>query len=384
MLIKVKNSLDTLAQSTYLSQPTAVGAGTFPVSNINGGAASWAIQLGKTGEEKSEVLLLSASTPSGTALVTTGTARYDHPTDTPVYFTKYDQIVFKVSTTGTAGAATAISGGTVTITPDGTATVFDHTTGASTYAYKSAFYSSVLAVSSSDSDWQTPSGFTFYSKAKIRQRIRSKLFDSSYIPLDSDIDDWINEWLETMTNAAINVNKDYSLGTVDVTFSGTAQLGTITATDYKDVRRVWMTTDGVSWHNASKKDIINIEPNAQYSDSMPKYFFQGDNIIGRVPNDTSATARLVYYKTSPVLANETDELPVVMRAYTKSFIDYGESQARKRDGKIPEAQTLEQSAKNDRSTGLAAFVKHITPRAFTGVTFVEEVEPTSGEDGMYY
>lgn len=378
MLIKAKNNLTDVAQNTYLSSSVSAGGTALPVQNIAGFNASWAVQIGRTGEQQTEIKLLSASTPSGTQLTTTGTVTYDQPQDTPVFAIKYDKMIFKRSTDGTAGTATAMTGGTVNITPSSVYTAFDDTTGASTYAYKVAFYNSVLATSSSDSDWITPAGFSFYSLAKLRSRIRAKFFDSSFIPTDEQIDDWINEWLEVMTNAAIKVNKDYAIGTVDVAYSGTAQLGTITATDYKDVRRVWY-IDGSGTTPATKKDLTGFSPNEQFTAANPHYFFQGDNIIGRLPNDAAGTLRIAYYKMNPVLVNDTDELPVSMRSYTKSFVDYGYAQGLHKDGKASEGEIRENRAEKGKND----FIKEITPRAFTGTVYVDTVEAIDGDDSLY-
>lgn len=380
MLIRAKNNLTDIAQNTYLSSAVSAGAGTLPVQNIAGFNASWAIQLGRTGEQQTEIKLITASAPTGTALLTTAVTTYDQPQDTPVFAIKYDKMIFKRSTSGTAGTATAMTDGTVNITPNSLYTSFDDTTGASTYAYKVAFYNSVLTTSSSDSDWITPAGFSFHSLAKIRERIRGKLFDSSYIPTDDTISDWVNEWLEVMNNAAVSVNKDYSLGTTTVSYSGTAQLGTITATDFKDVRKVEFTTDGNTYYQASKKGLTEFSPNEAFVATKPYFFYQGDNVLGRLPYDVSGTARIIYYKNQTVLVNDTDTLPISMQPYTKSFVDYGLAQALAKDGKGAEAQLAENramAAKNE-------FIRQITPRSHTGPVFVESVEPLDGADSLYY
>ena len=214
MLVRARNTLDTTALSSNLTNNTAIGASTLPVQNINSFSASWAVQLGRTKEENAEIVVLGTATPSGTALALSGTARYAHNIDTPVYATKFDKIIFKRSTAGTSGTATAMTNGTVTITPDSEYTQFDDTTALSTYAYKAAYYNSVTVEVSSDSDWITPTGFSFYSLAKLRQRSKDAIYNAGYIKSDEVIDDWINEWQEQMGNSAIKVNESYALGTV--------------------------------------------------------------------------------------------------------------------------------------------------------------------------
>lgn len=379
MIIRVNNSLADQSPRTYLSSNVSSGGTAYPVRNINTFQASWGVQIGATGQEQSEVLVLGTATPSGTALNTTANGAYDHPVDTPVYAIKYDQVIFKVSTSGTAGTATAITGGTLTIQADGQYTQFDHTAGDSSYAYKTQFYNSVTGSVSAESDWFTPSGPTFYSLKKLRDRVKNKLVSANYIKDDETIDDWINEWMDSMNNTAIKVNRDYAIGTVDVAFSGTAELGTITSTDFVDVRRVWM-IDSSGTYAAQQMTQNDFYPSEVYNNTNPFYYMQGDNIIGRRPASTDGTARISYYKIRAKLTNDTDELPVVMRGYTKSFVDYC----------LGEAYYLDQKTDlGDRYNGKAVqeknmFENEITPRHKSGPEYIREVEVTSVEDYDFY
>lgn len=375
MLIRSRNLLAESALQSYLSTSVNAGGTALPVQNIAGFKLSQAIQIGKTGTEKAEVLMLHTSAPSGTALNTTGTIKFDHAADIPVYQIKFDQVVFKRSTSGTAGTATAMTDGTVTITPDQDFTEFDDTTATSAYAYKVAYRNSVTGEVSSDSDWITPAGFSFYSLAAMRRRIRSKLFNANFIPTDDIVNDWVNEYLEIMNGAIIDVNRDYAIGTVDIGYSGTAELGTITASDFKELRRAWHTTDGVNFYKATRMDLTGYEPNQTFSSSEPYFYYQGDTVVGRKPADASGTMRIAYYKLNPVLTNDTDELPVPMRAYTKGFVDYGVAQALYKDNKPDEAARREEIA----YAVVAKFVSQVAPRSQDGpVTMIYE-EPLEGE-----
>lgn len=366
MIIKARNLLDTVAVNTYLSQLESVGAGTVHVKNINSFNANWAIQFGKTNEEQSEIALISASAPSGTTLVLTGTTRFEHPTDTPVYSTKYDQMIFKRSTTGTSGVATPMTDGTVNITPDSLYTQFDDTSGAANYAYKTCYYSSVLLGSSSDSDWLTSAGYDFYSLAKLRQRVKDKLLNPSFIGDDSVIDDWLNEWHEKMTNIVIDVNQDYAIGTADISFSGTTELGTITSADFKQIRKIEYTEDNENWYNANKMTLTEFYHNQTFHYTNPFFYMMGDNVIGRKPADSSGTMRLYYYKINPVLSNETDLLPTPMRMYTQSYVDYALSQAYYKDNKPELATPREASARE----AMERFKRELAPRNKTGPLYV--------------
>lgn len=377
MLIKVINNLELNNPYSYLSTGEASGATTLRVQNINAFQASSAVQIGKTGEEQSEIQMLGTSVPSGTAISITSSTLYDHPVDVPVYFTKFDKVIFKRSTSGTAGTATPLANGTISITPDGTVTVFDDTTGAATYAYRTQYYNSVTSEVSSESDWITPAGFSFYSLSKIRQRILSKLFGSGFLGDPSLVDDWINEWLEKMTNVAIDVNKDYSLGTVNVSF-GTSGLGTISATDFKEVRKIWVSFNGVDTFQSTKMDNTGFQPNEIFSTTHPFHYFTGDSSFGIKPENSGGTASVTYYKLTPVLVNDTDELPVSMRGYTKSFVDYGLSQAYFMDEKDQKAMSF----LNQALEGLAVFRQEITPRSKSGAVMMTIVNDVNAEGDL--
>lgn len=370
MIIKVSNTLSSTAPKTYLTSTVSQGSVAMPVLNTAGFAPSWAVQIGDTGQEQAEIKVLTSGALSGTSLTSTAGLSFDHPEDTPIYATKYDQVIFMRSTTGTAGTATPITGGTVTIQPDSLYTQFDDTSGAVTYAYKTAYYSSVLGGTSTVSDWLTTSGYSFYSLASLRNRAKSKLYSAKYVNDPDDWNMWANEWLEQMNNAMVDVNEDYRLGTVDVSFSGTADLGTISATDFKYPRRVWYTTDGVTFYKANHMDLNGYTPGQVFNATNPYFYMQGENVMGRQPYDTSGTMRVVYYKETPIMVNDTDEIPLVMRDYTKSFVDYMVSQAMNKDGK--DGSDKEASAVGQ----MGLFKTQISPHNRSEPTQVAIVEDT--------
>lgn len=365
MIIKTRNTLADESPKTFLSQSLASGGTTSSVRNINDFNDNWAIQIGATGHEKTEIAVVNGNPASGE--IDHDAVDYNHPTDTPVYSIKYDKVIFKRSTDGTAGTASAITNGTVDYAADSEFTQFDDTSGSTSYAYKASFYSSALATESPDSDWLTSQGFPWYSLGKMRQRVK----DKSVANVDDFIlDDWINEWYGEMRNTAINVNEDYFLGTTDVSFSGTTQLGTITDTNYVNPRRVWLTVDGSNWYRATKKEINDIDPNDEYYDTVPYFFIQSDNVIGRLPHDSNGTARIVFYSLGTTLTDDTDELPASMRGYTKSFVDYALSQAAYKDNRPQEALVLEQKA----GTAREDFKNKITPMDRSGNKELDIVE----------
>lgn len=379
MIVTIKNTLALNAAKTYLSNGEVQGTNVLRWKNANGFSPSWGVQVGETGEEQTEVVLLGTATPAGTAGTLTANDSYEHPPDTPLYAIKYNQVVFERATAGTLGTATPMTNGTIPYAADGTVTGFDDTTGTTGYAYRVFFRNSVLgtAYDTPESDWLTPSGFAFYSLAKLRERIKAKLWSANYIT-DPILTDWVNEWKDEMTNAVVAVNEDYALGTVNVGF-GTNGLGTITSTDFREVRRLWITYDGSTKFRSTKMDINGFLPDEVFNSTHPYHAYLGDNVLVIKPSDSAGTAEVVYYKNNAQLANDTDELPIPMRGYTKSFINYGLAQALKKDGKRDEAdkELVEAIAAKTQ------FVSELAPRDKTGQTYINVVESVSGEDGYW-
>lgn len=366
MILRVKNLLDQTAQVTYLTQKENLAGTTLHVQNTNGASDNWALQVGKTGEEKSEVVLMSGAVASGTTFNLATATVNDHPTDTPVYAVKYDKIIWERSTAGTSGTAAPFA--TTVIQPDNDFTLYDDTSGAATYGYKVRYLNSATNGSSSQSDWITSGGYDYYSLGKMRQRIKDKLFSTGFIGEDDIIDDWINEYMDMMSNAAIDVNEDYNLGSTNVSFSGTTELGTISDTDFKQVRRVWMTADGVNYYKATKMESTDVTPGQVFTASEPYFFMYDERTISRWPHEAAGTACILYYKLNSRLSNETDVLPVSMQGYTKGFVDYALAQAKYKDNK--DGAPWEAKAE----ATLAKYRSELTPRNKSDTTTINVVE----------
>lgn len=378
-LIRIKNNLDTNAPFTYLASSHATGGTALSIRNPAGFQASWAVQIGKTGEELAEIVVLGTATPSGTSLTLAGTTLYNHPTDTPVYAIKFDQIIISRNTTGTTTAATPI--GTTSIQPDNIYTQYEDTSGASTYYYRAAYTNSVLgtAATTDESAWLGGGGFSFFSRAKLRERTKSKLYDAGFLKDDEVVNDWVNEWLETMNNVAVSTNEDFSVGSTNISH-GTDGFATITDSDFIDVRRVWFTGDGDSYYEGTRIESNEYYPNDTFSDSEPRFYYYSDSVLAKLPTGSTGTASILYYKRPAVLDNDDDLLPLPMRSYTNSFVNYALGQAYMLDQKTELGRDFITLANND----LERFKSNITPRGKTGPKYIQFTNQVSGEDGWIY
>lgn len=380
MLINLTNDLTKNQgnQVTYLAQAVSAGGTQAGVKNIAGLNASWAVQLGQTGEETAEIINLSSTNPSGTILTfgtspshSAGTLLFGHNLDTPVYQIHYDQVIFYRSTTGTAGPFSSLA--TISITPDQPYTQYNDSTGAQGYAYYAQYYNSVNGDIGGSSGISIPGGPTNYSLQKLKQRSKDKLYSAGYIKSDDPIIDWINEWYELMVNAAIKVNQGYMLGTAGYGF-GTSGYGTVTDSFFKQAVKVEVTFDGVTYIPS-----VEIAPR-EYSDadffnaSSPRHAWVGETVFQILPHNQSGTARITYSQRFTPLVSDADEVTQTLKAYTTSCVEYVLSVAYGLDQKDSQQQEhFEKYLKYQND-----FIAEITPRDQTSAKLIDTTESISG------
>ncbi len=86
---------------------------------------------------------------------------------------------------------------------------------------------------------------------------------------------------------------------------------------------------------------------------------------------------MTYYALAPRLVNDSDELPVSMRSYTKSFVDYGLGQILAMDEKEAKASMYLQNADKDRER----FRIEMASRSKSGPMTIQMVDALDAEDG---
>ena len=384
MILNLANDLtkQQTNQQTYVASAIVAGGTSSPVKNITGLNNQWAVQFGQTGEETAEILIISG-VPSGSQINfgtspshTTGTAFFGHALDTPIYQIHYDQIIFYRSTAGTGGPFSALA--TVSITPDSLYTQYNDTTGAVGYAYYGQYYNSVNGDLSGSSSIFVPGGPTFYSLQKLKQRAKDKLYAAGFIRNDDLIVDWINEWMEAMTNAAIKVNQGYLLGTAIYGF-GTSGFGTITDTYFKQAVKMEVTYDGNTFTPSTEIPIQQFTESDFFNAFSPRHSWVGENVFEILPHNTAGSVKVTYAQRFTPLVNDSDEPPLTLKAYTTSCIEYVLSVAYGLDQK-GEAQT---EHFNKFLEGQNAFVNQVTPRDQTGPKIISLAESVSGlEDDL--
>lgn len=178
MIIPVYNPETTDYEKSYLATPFSAGVTSIVVKDSDRFAINDRILLGAEGVEKSEIVTVSAISADGITL-TIGATVYPHSADDPVYRLQFDQVKYYRSTTGSTGTYSVLT--TVNLDVDNASlqTVYDDTTGLSTYYYKVSFYHSLAAVESALSDAIPGGGFNRNQVGYIIDEVLQEVSDLS-------------------------------------------------------------------------------------------------------------------------------------------------------------------------------------------------------------
>lgn len=158
MILQLLNPEVEDLEKSYLANPYAIGVNTLVVKNADRFAFNDRIMLGEMGEEKTEVITVTAAAIDGMTITTTATV-FSHEADTPVYRLRFDQVKFYRSTTGISGAYSVISTQNLDVDNANLETLYDDTTGLSSYYYKMTLYNSISTLESAFTDPIPGGGF---------------------------------------------------------------------------------------------------------------------------------------------------------------------------------------------------------------------------------
>lgn len=145
-------------ERSYLANPYSIGTTSIIVKNADRFATNDRIMLGEMGDEKTEVVTVSAGATDGMTLTITASV-FSHEADVPVYRLRFDQVKFYRSITGIAGAYSVISTQNLDVDNANLTTIYDDTSGLSTYYYKMTVYNSISTVESAFTDPIPGGGF---------------------------------------------------------------------------------------------------------------------------------------------------------------------------------------------------------------------------------
>lgn len=193
-------------ERSYLANAYPTGTTSMVVKNADRFALNDRIMIGQMGEEKTEVVTVTAPATDGMTITIGGTV-FSHEADTPVYRLRFDQVKFYRSTTGIAGVYSVISTQYLDVDNANLTTIYDDTTGLSTYYYKMTVYNSISAVESAFSDPIPGGGFARNQVGYMIDQVLKEVNDQIEAHVSrSEILGWFNDVNDDLT---ISVAKPY-------------------------------------------------------------------------------------------------------------------------------------------------------------------------------
>lgn len=163
-------------EKSYLSNSYAVGTTSIQIKNNDRFAVNDRVMLGEMGQEKTEVVTVSAVNADGNT-VTIGATVFAHSADDPIYKLRFDQVKFYRSTTTSTGSYSVISTQNIDVDNANLTTIYDDTTGTTSYFYKMTAYHSISTLESAFSDVIGGSGWRREQVGNIIDEILQEVGD---------------------------------------------------------------------------------------------------------------------------------------------------------------------------------------------------------------
>lgn len=176
MILPVYNPDTTEYEKSYLSLSTAVGVTSLTVKNSDRFAANQRIMIGQMGQEKTEVVTVSAVNADGIT-ITVGATVFPHSADDPVFVLQFDQVKYYRSTTTSTGTYTLLTTVSLDVDNENLQTIYDDVSGLTTYYYKVSMYHSISTVESALSDPIPGGGFSRNQVGNIIDEILQEVSD---------------------------------------------------------------------------------------------------------------------------------------------------------------------------------------------------------------
>lgn len=224
MILTLLNPETADLERSYLANPYAIGTTSIVLKNADRFALNDRIMIGEMGEEKTEVVTVTAPATDGMTLTIGGTV-FTHEADTPVYKLRFDQVKFYRATSST-GSYSVISTQNLDVDNANLTTIYDDTTGLSTYYYKMTLYNSISTLESAFTDIIQGSGYRRNQVGYVIDQVLQELGDQTEMHISrNEILGYFNDVNDDLT---IGVAKPYSFLKTRTTLTPTPN------TSYKD------------------------------------------------------------------------------------------------------------------------------------------------------
>lgn len=218
MLIPVYNMDTAEYEKSYLLNPYSVGVTSIGVKNTNRFATNQRIMIGAMGQEKTEIVTVSAVADANN--LTIGATQFAHSADDPVFVLQFDQVKYYKSTNGSAGTYSLITTVDLDVDNENLQTIYDDVTGLSTYYYKVSMYHSISAVESALSDPIPGGGFSRSQVGNIIDEILQEVSDPGEVHITRN--EILGYFNDVNDDLQINVVKPYDFLRTRTTLTRTA------------------------------------------------------------------------------------------------------------------------------------------------------------------
>lgn len=236
MVLNTYNPETTSWEKSYLVNPYSVGVTSIVVKNANRFAVNDRIMIGGMGTETAEIVTVSAVAADNVTL-TVGATLYAHSVDDPVYVMQFDSVRFYKST-DSGSSYSLLSTQAMDVDNADLQTIYDDTTGLSTYYYKFAFYHSVSTLQSADSDVIKATGWRREQVGYIVDEILQEVSDPNELNITrSELLGYFNDVNDDLL---INVHRPYDFLHSRTTLTRTANRSYIDfPTDSSSKQTMW-------------------------------------------------------------------------------------------------------------------------------------------------
>lgn len=322
--VEIANPKSSGDNETFLKASHEAGVTTLNVQNSGGMIDTALLLVGAGGNDRVEVVPVSAAPTNDT--LTVDETKFPHPANTPVRVIRYDKIKVYVSTDGEDGAYGEEA--TIDIAYDNPdlITIYYDEDGDEAYYAEATYFNS-------ERSWETPksapipySGISFYALKSMGSRVINLFNDKAQKVLKpNQVYEWLNEINQKLELVAIRADKNYIITplTTQSFESGTDKYAKPDGFFHLRRMDVSYTTDTPesSFKKATRTQINTGDPTDTYSTENPKYYDEGANWVFK-PTPTAGGYRAWYIPIPAVLENPADEPRDFLKPYTQIYINY--------------------------------------------------------------
>lgn len=177
-------------EKSYLSSSIAAGVLAIAVKNADRFGADQMIMIGAPGRERTEIIQVDQDgSPPAVSTTTINLAtetQFPHDADDPVYVLDYDKVRIYRSTTGENGVYSLLATVDIDADNEDDRTYYEDTTGLTTYFYKVAYYHSVDAVESDQTDPIPATGYDEKMVGTVIAEVANEVKDPDFLEMSID------------------------------------------------------------------------------------------------------------------------------------------------------------------------------------------------------